>query len=138
MSIPDLIRALVFLPAGLTYGFAIANLIVSYRVLLKPHEFTWRTFISGGGFVWLHIVAVVVPFQGFVTWGCIEVALRFEEGMTWRGSLLAALCTTINIGYIIIYRVELSRLRMQRPVGGGCPRTGQDPAARGNARSGSS
>lgn len=121
----DLLRFLAFLPAGATYGFAAANLIVSYRVLVRPHALTWRTFVgSGGGFVWIHIVAVVIPFQGFVTWGSIEVASRFGSGLTWRGPLLAVLCTIMNVGYIIIFRVELSRLRMQNPLGGGCAHSG--------------
>lgn len=109
-----LIRILAISIAGMTYGWAIANLIVSFKVL-RPRPWTWQSFKgSGGGFIWLHIVCVVIPFQGFVTWGIWEVISRSHQPLTFRPVALFFLCAIINLGYVIIYRVELARLRIQQ------------------------
>lgn len=114
----DLLRFAAISAASPTYGLAVANLVVSFQVL-RPRPFTWRNFAgSGGGFIWLHIVCVVIPFQGFVTWGIIEVRQRLGEPPTWRPWALAVLCLLITVGYVIIFRVELARLRLQRAVSG--------------------
>lgn len=114
MNALTVVRILSITVAGVTYALALANLIVSFKVL-RPRPWTWRTFTgSGGGFIWLHIVCVVIPFQGFVTWGIIEVEARIGSGFTWRIFLLPLLCLIINVGYIVIFRVELSRLRVAR------------------------
>lgn len=110
----DLMRFIALCAASPTYGFAIANLVISFQVL-RPRPFTWKNFGgNGGGFIWLHIVCVVIPFQGFVTWGIVEVNQRFEDPATWRAPLLTFLCVFISIGYVIIFRVEMARLQLMR------------------------
>lgn len=112
----DVSRIVAYLMASITYALAIANLIISFKVL-KPRPFTWKNFAgSGSGFIWLHILCVTLPFQGFVTWGIIEVHERFGMPLTWRAPALAVLCLIINVGYVIIYRIELARLGLQRVV----------------------
>ena len=111
----NIFRAIALFPAALTFALAIANLVVSFMVL-RPKPLTWNTWWgSGAGFLWLHIVCVVVPFQGFVAWGMIEVIYRFGENPpTFRAPLLIFLCTVISLGYVIIFRVELARLKIMR------------------------
>lgn len=108
-----LVRTLAMLAAVATYVLAVANLMVSFAVLAaKP--FSWRVFLgSGAGFLWSHIVFVTIPFQGFVTWGVIEVLHRSGEPLTWRAPLLLVLCLVMSVGYGIIFRVELARLRLK-------------------------
>ncbi len=113
----DILRGVALLAATATYVLALANLMVSFAVLAnKP--FSWRVFLgSGAGFLWSHIVFVTVPFQGFVTWGVIELLQRSEEGdLTWRVPTLLILCVIMSVGYGIIFRVELARLRMKDTI----------------------
>lgn len=113
MSIADFVRVLAVMSAMVTFGLAVANLVISFKVL-SPTPFTWSTFKgSGGGFIWLHIVAVVIPFQGFEAWGVYEVLSRLAEPATFRTPLLLFLSSFISVGYVIIFRVELSRLRLR-------------------------
>lgn len=113
MSIHDFLRLLAVMSAGITFGLAVANLVVSFKVL-SPTPFTWGTFWgTGGGFIWLHIVAVVIPFQGFEAWGIYEVLSRGDEPISFRTPLLFVLSAFISVGYVIIFRVELSRMRLR-------------------------
>lgn len=110
----DVIRELSLFPAALTYALSTAVLVISFKVL-KPKVLTWQTWWgSGAGFLWTHIVAVTIPFQGFVTWGIIEVLLRFNEPPSFRPLALIVLTSIINLGYLIIFRIELARLRLKR------------------------
>ncbi|HXH59093.1 hypothetical protein [Iamia sp.] len=112
----DIVRVLAIMSASTTFGLAVANLIISYKVL-APTPRTWKTFWgSGGGFIWLHIVAVVIPFQGFEAWGMYEVLSRLADPATFRAPLLLALSGFISVGYVIIFRVEVARLRLRDSV----------------------
>lgn len=113
----DFPRIAAFVAASFTYALAVANLVVSYKVL-RPRPLTWQNFTgTGGGFIWLHILCVVIPFQGFVTWGLVEVHQRIgDQDLTWRSWLLGGLSAMISVGYVVIFRVELARLRLQRAV----------------------
>jgi len=110
----DVLRGVALLAATATYVLAFANLMVSFAVLARK-PFTWRAFLgSGAGFLWSHIVFVTIPFQGFVTWGVIEVMHRSGgDNLTWRVPTLLGLCVIMSVGYGIILRVELARLRMK-------------------------
>lgn len=110
----DVLRVLAVIVASTTYGLAVANLVVSFLVL-RDKPFTWRHFLgTGGGFLWGHIAFVTVPFQGFVTWGIIEVVEREADPVTFRPFALLVLSALMSVGYVIIYRVELSRLKLKR------------------------
>ncbi len=113
MNIADVFRIISIVFAAVTFGMAFANLVVSFRVL-APTPLSWSSFWgSGGGFIWLHVLAVAVAFQGAMIWGIVEVALRLDQSpMTFRPPLLLFLSVLISVGYIIIFRVELSRLRL--------------------------
>lgn len=114
MMFTDILRGGSFALAGMTYALALANLVISFMVL-RPRKWTWAAFKgNGGGFIWLHIVCVTIPMQGFVTWGISAVAEHLDEPLTWRPWVLAVLCSLVNVGYIVIYRVELSRLNLRR------------------------
>lgn len=113
----DILRILALSTSGFTYALAMANLIISFQVL-KPLPFTWKNFAgSGGGFIWLHIVCVVIPFQGFVTWGNIEVLDRLGTAGSWRPWCLLFFTVLISAGYLIIFRVEMARLRLKKVMG---------------------
>lgn len=115
----DALRILAVVVAATTYSLAVANLIVSLLVL-REKPFTWRHFWgSGGGFLWSHIVFVTLPFQGFVTWGIVEVLTRSGDPLSWRAPALLVLSCLMSTGYAIIYRVELSRLKLKQAASDG-------------------
>ena len=110
----DFLRGIAFALASTTYALAIANLVISFKVL-RPRPWTWHAFKgSGGGFIWLHILCVTLPMQAFVTWGTVEMVRFLNEPLTWRPWMLSLLCTIVNVGYVVIFRVELSRLSLRQ------------------------
>lgn len=109
----NFLRIMALLAAFSTYVLAIANLMVSFAVLAQK-PFSLKAFLgSGAGFLWSHIVFVTIPFQGFVTWGTYEMLSRVENDLTFRAPLLLTLCIIMSVGYVIIFRVELARLRLR-------------------------
>lgn len=114
ISLQDFVRIVSICSSIVTYVLAIAILVVSFQVLnTKP--FLIRTFFgSGAGFLFIHILLVTISFQGFVTWGAAEVLTRIgEEYLSWRSPVLLFLTLLMNAGYVIIFRIELARLRPQ-------------------------
>ncbi len=109
----DIFRGLALLAAISTYVLALANLMVSFAVL-SSKPFSWRVFRgTGAGFLWAHVVFVTIPFQGFVTWGVVEVLQRAGDDLSWRTPLLLVLCLIMSVGYWIIFRIEVARLRLK-------------------------
>lgn len=110
----DTLRALALVPAALTFPLAIAILVVSGKVL-KPLPNTWREWWgTGAGFQWLHIWAVALPTQASIVWMMVEVIIRLGEPSTWRTGALWLISSVWVVGYLIIYRIELARLRFIR------------------------
>lgn len=116
ISLFDTVRILAVMSAVITYVLAGANLIVSFKVL-QNKPFTARVFFgTGAGFLFAHVLFVTIPFQGFVTLSIVDVVGRLGNTyLTYRGPLLLLLTLLMNIGYTIIFRIELARYRM-RPV----------------------
>lgn len=108
----DAIRYFALALAATTYGWAIANLVVAWMVL-RPHPFTWENIKGkGGGFIWFHILLMVVGFQSAMTSLVFEMVSRFGGPMTYRPILIIYLSILIDLGYLVIFRVELGRLRL--------------------------
>lgn len=104
--------------AGGTFGLAVGILIVSYKVL-KPRKPSIQNLIgSGAGFLWIHILCVTVALQGFIAVGMVDMEqrLRAFQGLSWRSPVFLVLTLLTLIAYIIIFRIELARLKFQKIV----------------------
>lgn len=113
MTLHDVLRLVSLASAGTSYVLAIFLLVISYAVL-HPTRLSRRSLFGGGhGVLWLHLVSIVIGTQGFVTWGTIEVYLRLEGSPTLRPLALLVLTTIMNIGYVVILRIESARYRMR-------------------------
>lgn len=110
------VRAVALASAGTTYVLVAAILGVSYKVL-HPRRPSKRLMFGGsGGFLWLHIVLLATAFQTFVTWGVVEVFIRVTDPITFRPYVLLFATALMNVGYMVILRIETARYRMRVSV----------------------
>ncbi len=109
----DVVRIMALAAGAATFPLATAVLTLSFLVL-RPRPLTWATFTgSGAGFLFLHIILVTIAFELAVVAQVIEVVARADQPVTFRPPLLLSSAGLMLAGYVIIFRVELARLRLK-------------------------